>query len=37
MTALMLASEEGNLEVVNRLLDYKTIDVNVLDWVSQNV
>ena len=31
----MLASSEENLDVVNRLLDCKQIDVNVLNSVSQ--
>ena len=36
-TALVYASGNGNLDVVNRLLDCKQIDVNVQDKVSGNV
>ena len=36
-TALMLASSNGHLDVVNRLLDCKQIDVNVQDKVSEIV
>ena len=36
-TALISASNNGHLDIVNRLLDNKNIDVNVKDEVSGNV
>ncbi len=33
----MMASDGGHLDVVNRLLDFKQIDVNAQDHVSWNV